>query len=122
MYNYLKKFFFISNKSEKSFFLILFIVSLIAVIVESVSLGLLIPLITLVFDSELLFDNLFIKQIIYYFKIPSETFFVKILFIVIIIFYFIKLFYLIFFTWIKYVFVNNYQLRIANDLFTAPIR
>ncbi|SVE50523.1 uncharacterized protein METZ01_LOCUS503377, partial [marine metagenome] len=87
----------------------------------SISLGLLIPLIALVLDPELLFSYSLVKQIIYYFEIPSETYFAKLLFIVIIIFYLIKLIYLMFFTWIKNVFVNNFQLRIATDLFTKYI-
>lgn len=115
MYRSILNLFSILNLKDKIFFIILSIMSLFATFLELIGIGLVIPFVSIILDSNKIYDIYFISNLIVFFKLTKSEIFFYSLFLLFFVFL-IKNFYLGFFTFVKHNFIMNTNYRLTKKL------
>lgn len=112
---------FIKILDPKIFFsaIVLFFMMFFSMLIETLSIGMVIPVISVILDDQSFFQNDFISKAILLLGSPSKDSLI-ITFMLIIVFVFVfKSLYLVFFNWFQTRFIFNVQVSLSNKLFTG---
>lgn len=108
---------FLLNKEQKKRLFILSILLVIGMIFEMVGIGILVPVLSLMVNSDFLIKYPFLSKLFKWFHISSKENAVIILLIILTIIYFIKTIYLAFLSWTQSNFSSNLAAEMSNKLF-----
>ncbi len=101
--------------------IILFFMMLISMIIETLSIGMVIPAISILLDDQSFFKNNLAMSFLSFLGNPSRDMLIIITMIVIVIIFTIKSLYLIMFNWFQAKFIFNVQISLSNKLFAGYI-
>jgi ATP-binding cassette, subfamily B, bacterial PglK len=105
------------NKREKRKLLILFFMMIIASLLETVSIGLIVPFVNLVTNPEIIMEQSLLKRIYEYMGFESIEKFIVISVVFFLAIFVIKNLYLLFFQYTQYRVILNQQVKLSRDLF-----
>ena len=115
------KSFAVLEKSLLKSSIILFFMMLVSMVIETLSIGMVIPAISILLDDQSFFQNDFTLILLDYFSNPSRDALIIITMIVIVIIFTIKSLYLVLFNWLQARFIFNVQISLSNKLFSGYI-
>lgn len=115
MYSSILKLFTILSLKDKILFIILSILSLLATFLELIGIGMVIPFVSIILDSNKIYDIYLISNLIVFFNLTKTEIFTFSLLLLVIIFS-IKNIFLGFFTFAKHNFIMNSNLRLTKKL------
>jgi len=115
MYSSILKLFTILSLKDKILFIILSILSLLATFLELIGIGMVIPFVSIILDSNKIYDIYLISNLIVFFNLTKTEIFIFSLLLLVIIFS-IKNIFLGFFTFAKHNFIMNSNLRLTKKL------
>lgn len=113
----LKNFAIVLDKEGYRNLLIFFISMFVSVILETISVGAIIPAMTIILDPEIINKYLWLKEFTLAIGVKSHGMLVIYSFIALVIIYFIKSFFTILLIWFQSKFVFNLQASLSNRLF-----
>jgi ATP-binding cassette, subfamily B, bacterial PglK len=105
------------NKREKRKLLILFFMMIIASLLETISIGLIIPFVNLVTNPEIIKEQVLLKHIYVYMGLESVEKFIVISVVFFLAIFIIKNLYLLLFQYTQYRVILNQQVKLSRDLF-----
>lgn len=115
--NYINKIFKILNSREKKKLITLFLFIIVTFILEMMSISLVVPIVTLIFDDNFAININSFKFVPYYIKVLTPNEILKLCLIGILIIYFIKTLFLIFFSYWKSSFIYGLHKKYAEKLY-----
>ncbi len=125
----LKKFFSILNKKEKIFLILFIPLTLILFVIELLSLGLIIPIVSLLVDGNPFANLNFFRENASLLEVYdtlkqnySLSVIITYLLALYIIIFIIKNLYILFYNWINFGFSNSVQFRVSSELFNNYIK
>lgn len=105
------------NKSEKRKLLILFFMMIIASLLETVSIGLIVPFVNMVTNPEIIQEQFILKNMYNILGLESVEKFIVIAVVFFLAIFIIKNLYLLFFQYTQYRVILNQQVKLSRDLF-----
>ncbi len=114
----LNKSLFVLTKRQKKFLVLIFFLVLINIILETLSLGLILPIVALLVDYERLVSYNYVSNLIEYFNLDSQNKIIISGMCVLLFVYFCKNIFLAFFSYIQAYFVFSINLSISNQMFS----
>ncbi len=118
----IKLIFEILSKKQKNFFWLIILLTLISVLLDLIGIGLFIPIINVLFNQDLYFQESMINKYVAFLSSISELNIYILIFTPLIVIFFIKTIFQIFFTWIQNVFVNQILYKQSTSLYNLYIR
>ena len=111
----------ISNKNKNYFFFIL-ILSLIATLLEVLSIGVIIPVLSFILEPISLEKFFFYKYLSNLIDISNELVFTIYLIALLILVFFFKNFFLSIFSWLQISFINNFKVELSKKLYNIYLK
>ncbi len=118
----IKLIFEILSKKQKNFFWLIILLTLISVLLDLIGIGLFIPIINVLFNQDLYFQESMINKYVAFLSSISELNIYILIFTPLIVIFFLKTIFQIFFTWIQNVFVNQILYKQSTSLYNLYIR
>ena len=118
--SFLKSFAILEKSLSKSA-IVLFFMMLISMVIETLSIGMVIPAISILLDDQSFFKNDLAMTFLDYLGNPSRDMLIIITMIAIVIIFAIKSFYLVLFNWFQARFIFNVQISLSDKLFSGYI-
>ena len=115
--NYINKIFKIVNSHEKKKLITLFLFIIVTFVLEMMSISLVVPIVTLIFDDNFATNINSFKFVPYYIKVLTPNEILKLCLIGILVIYFIKTLFLIFFSYWKSSFIYGLHKKYAEKLY-----
>lgn len=117
MFDSIKKVFMLFNKREKNKLLLIFFMMIFAALLETVSIGIIVPVVGIVTNPTIVQENKYLSIIYETFDFQSYAAFIVLTVVVLLLVFVFKNLYILFYNYIQYRIVLNQQVRLSTNLF-----
>ena len=114
--NFLNKLHYILKNIKNTNLTFLFILTLFTILLETFSIGALVPLVFLLLDNGAFYSNETVMKILEYFTFDNNQEIQKILVLLIFSIYFFKITYLVFFNWFQNFLISDLQFKLSEKI------
>ncbi|KYG27652.1 ABC transporter ATP-binding protein [Alkalihalobacillus trypoxylicola] len=122
MFNTLKKMMQVLHKKDKQKFLYLFLMMIIAALLETIGVGLIVPVVSVITNPAIIEQNPLLFSVYQFLNVQSEETFVLILVLALLFTFVSKNVYLLLFFKVQFKLIFNTQVKLAKELFQEYLK